>query len=149
MREKVFAVADWVFWVLLAAVGISMLMSGVNAEPVSSWDRFWQASGVTFGLLAFVSGAGNAGMFWWRTSKREEISAEEPQLRFPHVEGQKGARRDRIVVSLVNWILTTFATSKYLDFLHLLMSLGRAELERKLKDESEPADAEFLSKPES
>lgn len=53
---------------------------------------------------------------------------------FPKTSGYQVNWRDRLAGGLANWVMTTFATTAYLNFVYLLTKLGWDELDRRLKE---------------
>lgn len=59
------------------------------------------------------------------------------QSQFPNTHGYKGAKRDRAVAAVVNWVIDTFATDGYYNFMVELITLGREEWRKKQTREAE------------
>ena len=59
---------------------------------------------------------------------------------FPYVSGYKSSWRDRAVARVINWVMETFATTAYLNFITELLMLGSAEFERRIREEARDRD---------
>ena len=65
------------------------------------------------------------------------------KAKFPSVYNYKGSQRDRVLVNVVNWLLNTFATERYLKFIYVVMDEGRKGLDKRLAEmEDEASDRE-------
>ncbi|QIK62359.1 hypothetical protein G7068_03390 [Leucobacter viscericola] len=63
---------------------------------------------------------------------------------FPYVSGYKQAWRDTAVVRIVNWVINTFATNAYRNFVADTMRLGRTEMQKRLDEENRVDPDKFL-----
>lgn len=62
-----------VFWGwVLATVGGAAVQGAILTEPGETfWERSFWGCCLWFGLIAFISGIDQLGLFWWKKRERE------------------------------------------------------------------------------
>lgn len=71
------------------------------------------------------------------------MSEQTPKGAFPYWSGYKVKKRDVLAAGVANWVLNNVASKAYLNFITDLLTMGRAEFEKRLS-ESQMTSDEFL-----